>query len=87
MQKKFLISQGGKTANEVIRRAFPAVIARPVLAEKFNCGGAAKSGSVLKDTQEKRNIMGTIIQSLLITCKLTSFVLFVCSRSRVPIAL
>jgi len=65
LQKKFLYEQGGNTATDVLKHAFPVVIGRPVLAECFNCGGAVKSGSILKDPEEKRNIMGSEMQMLL----------------------
>jgi len=65
LQRHFLFARGGKTVSEVLRYTFPAVVARPALAENFNCGGAAKCGSVLQDPREKRNIMGTMVQQLI----------------------
>lgn len=65
LQRQFLFSKGGKSATEVLKHAFPAVIARPALAENYNCGGAVKTGSVLQEPHQKRNIMGSKIQMLL----------------------
>lgn len=63
--RNLLISQGGKNGSDALKMAFPFVVGRPVLAEQFNCGGKSKSGSVLKDPEEKRNIMGTRTQIIL----------------------
>ena len=61
-----MCTQGGKDANGVIKNVLPRVIARPVLAENMNCGGATKGGSVLPAPKDpKRNIMGTKFQVLL----------------------
>ena len=50
------------TAKDVLNKVFGEVIARPSLAQHFNCGGVAKAGSVLGELSEpldKRNIMGS----------------------------
>ena len=57
-------SKGATTAKEVLNKAFGEVIARPSLAERFNCGGVPKAGSVLGEPLEKRNIMGTKVQKI-----------------------
>jgi hypothetical protein len=70
LQRLKLCAAGGKTAQEVLRFTFGLVIRRPSLAQYYNTGGAVKSGSVLGDTQPKRNIMGTKFKSLLMqACK------------------
>ena len=65
MHRKLLGSQGGTDAKSLIGHALPVVIARPALAENFNCGGPTKPGSVLKEPAEKKNIMGTKFQECL----------------------
>ena len=65
MQRKLLASQAGADAKSLICHALPVVMARPTLAENFNCGGPTKPGSVLKEPSEKKNIMGTRFQQCL----------------------
>ena len=70
LQRKIISmrSKGATTSKEVLNKAFGEVIARPSLAEHFNCGDVAKAGSVLGEPLEKRNIMGTKVQKTFQQC-------------------